>query len=244
MKLILSAFFLLFSISSSISQRINDVEATQFGNNVEVTYTVSDVNANEPYTIQVEYTSKNGSNKALTHTYGDVGTNIMGNGGKKIIWDVLREIDSFEGDYSFKVTLIPSGSKETINATTKNESGEGRLGKFKATVVSARNLDSSVIIKIDLQNTSDNENFKVHVTRSRITASDGTEYLAKSGNQGGKEQYGFMNVVLQKGRKEQIELVFDYVPENISFAKSVEIIRYASLISSESLVISNVKISK
>ncbi len=241
----LLTLILLFSlVTNSISQRVNNVNATQFGNNIEITYTVNDVNEKDPYTIRVAYTSKNGSSVSMTHLYGDVGDGITGNGNKKIIWDVLREVESFEGEYAFKITLIPSGTQKPMTKIVSNNNGEGRLGKFKVTLESAKSIGSSIIFKLRLINVEDNENFKVHLTRSKIVGPDGTEYLGKSGNQGGKEEYGFMNVVLQKGREKQIELLFDYIPENISFIESLEIMRYAGIISSESVIIRNVSISK
>jgi hypothetical protein len=44
------------------------------------------------------------------------------------------------------------------------------------------------------------------VTRSKIVGTDRKEYLAESGKQGSKDQYGVMNVVLQKGVEKEISL--------------------------------------
>jgi len=249
MKLIISLLTITLYTSIAYSQSVNNVEATQFGNNIEVAYIVSGVNENEPYAIQVRYTAKNtGDTKLLSHVYGDVGQNVSGNGNKKVIWDVLRETDSFEGDYAFKVELTPSkgGSMAKSSATPKTSTSakEGSVGKFTANIKNVQIGDNSVTIKFTLLNTADNENFKVHVTRSKITGPDGTAYLAKSGRQGSKDQYGFMNVVLNKGIEKEVSLLFDYVPEDIAFLKNLEIIRYIGMISSESIVFTNVNITK
>jgi hypothetical protein len=248
MKSILSLITLFVCMTNSFSQNITNVEATQFGNNIEVAYTVSGATANEPYAIQVSYTSKSGATSPMTHVYGDVGKSIAGNGSKKIIWDVLREIDAFEGDYAFKVVLLPAkgGRTPIVNKVenSNDEAEEGRVGKFKAEIINTSITDTSVTVKFTLLNTKDNENYKVHVTRSKIIGPDGTAYLAKSGNQGSKDQYGFMNVVLNKGVEKEVSLLFDYVPEDISFLKTIEIVRYMGMITSESIVITNINISK
>jgi hypothetical protein len=163
-----------------------------------------------------------------------------------VIWDVLRETDSFEGDYAFKVELTPSKGATIAkpSVTTKTSVKEGTVGKFTADIKNVKVGDNNVIVKFALLNTADNENFKVHVTKSKITGPDGTAYLAKSGSQGSKDQYGFMNVVLSKGVEKEVSLLFDYVPEDIAFLKNLEIIRYIGMISSESIVFTNVNINK
>ena len=247
MKLIISLLTITLFVSTAYSQSVTGVDAKQFGNNIEVTYLVNGVNENEPYAIQVRYTAKNtGDTKLLSYVYGDVGQNVSGNGNKKVIWDVLRETDSFEGDYAFKVELTPSkGASITKSSVTpKTSTKEGTVGKFTADIKNVRVGDNNVIVKFTLLNRADNENFKVHVTKSKITGPDGTSYLAKSGSQGSKDQYGFMNVVLSKGVEKEVSLLFDYVPDNIAFLKSLEIIRYIGMISSESIVFTNVNITK
>ena len=247
MKLIISLFAITLCISAAYSQSVTEVSAKQFGNNIEVTYLVNGMSENEPYAIQVRYTAKNtGDTKLISHVYGDVGQNVSGNGNKKVIWDVLRETDSFEGDYAFNVELTPSKGASVVksSATPKTSTKEGTIGKFTADIKNVRVGDNNVIVKFTLLNTADNENFKVHITRSKITGPDDTAYLAKSGNQGSKVQYGFMNVVLNKGVKKEVSLLFDYVPEDIAFLKNLKIIRYIGILSSESIVFSNVNINK
>jgi len=249
MKFIISLLTITLCASTTYSQSVAGVQAKQFGNNIEVTYTVNGVSESEPYAIQVRYTAKNtGDTKLLSHVYGDVGQNVSGSGNKKVIWDVLRETDSFEGDYAFKVELTPSktGSIAKSSATPKTSSSakEGSVGKFTANIKNVAIGDNNVTVKFTLLNRADNENFKVHVTRSKITGPDGTSYLAKSGRQGSKDQYGFMNVVLNKGIEKEVSLLFDYVPEDIAFLKNIEIIRYMGIITSESIVFTNVNISK
>lgn len=247
MKHIISLLTFTLFISTTYSQSVTDVDAKQFGNNIEVTYMVNGVSENEPYAIQVRYTAKNtGDIKLLSHVYGDVGKSVSGNGNKKVIWDVLREMDSFEGDYAFKVELTPSKNASIAKPPVTPEASvrEGSVGKFTADIKNVSVGNNNVIVKFTLLNTVDNENFKIHVTKSKITGPDGTAYLAKSGSQGSKDQYGFMNVVLNKGVKKEVSLLFDYVPDDIAFLKNLEIIRYIGMISSESIVFTNVNITK
>lgn len=247
MKYIISLSLIAVCVTNSFSQSVSNVVTNQFGNNIEVGYMVSGIIENKPYAIQVRYIAKNtGDTKLLSHVYGDVGQNITGNGSKKVIWDVLRETDSFEGDYAFKVELTPStsGSSAKPPAAPNTSTKEGVVGKFNGKIKNVAIGDNNVTVKFTLLNTTDNENFKIHVTKSKIVGPDGTVYLAKSGSQGSKDQYGFMNVVLSKGVEKEVSLLFDYVPEDIAFLKNLEIIRYTSMISSESIVFTNVNITK
>lgn len=247
MKFLIKGFFILtLSLSNAHSQSITDVKANQFGNNIEVVYKVNGVNENEPYDVKIVYTADNNSySKPLEHVYGDVGQGISGNGSKKIIWDVLRETDSFEGNYAFKVIVTPKRGTDPVESPNKTSSSEAKMGKFVVTIKAISvNENNNIVINFRLLNTADNENFKIHITKSKIIGPNGKPYLAKSGKQGPKDQYGFMNVVLQKDTAVEVSLLFDYVPIDLTFLKTFEIIRYVSLGASESIVFTNIKIPR
>lgn len=238
-------FTLCLVLFSSLvySQQVSNVTASQFGNNIEIVYNVSGVSESESYAVQLVYTTDNANySRPMAHVYGDVGQNVSGNGSKKIIWDVLRETDSFEGNYAFKVILTPDKSSELDVSTVEFTEVKGRVGKFESKIINIIVKENNVVIKFTLLNIVDNENYKVHITKSKIVGPDGKAYLAKSGNQGSKDQYGFMNVVLSKDVEKEVSLLFDYVPADIEYLKYFEIIRYIGMTTSESIVFTNVNI--
>ena len=105
MKKIFTGTLLLIITCSVFSQNVTNVASRQVGNNIEITYNL-DQEAN--ITIQV---SENGYLFAnIYKVSGDVGKNVAP-GRKKIVWDVLSEMDKLQGDnIVFKIIATESSA--------------------------------------------------------------------------------------------------------------------------------------
>lgn len=104
-KLLLFFLFIPFIVKS---QTVSNVNSTQVGNKIEVSYNINGAEKHRLMSINLYYSIGNESYKGpLQKVSGDVGLNISGNGSKKILWDVLSEISSLEGDVRFKIEATP-----------------------------------------------------------------------------------------------------------------------------------------
>jgi hypothetical protein len=111
----------LFQALISFGQSITNVIAVQKDNLVEITYNLEC----EYYAdISIHYCEKAGNEfkGPLLHVYGDVGPNIEP-GERKIIWDVLNEIEFLVGsEFIFRINAL-------INFGKINDNRDGNVYK-------------------------------------------------------------------------------------------------------------------
>ncbi len=99
-------FFVLIvflSCSFSYAQSIQNVKASPLQNGiVTVTYDIVGEKANQKFIIEL-YGSNNNFTKPLIQVAGDVGKDITGGSGKRIIWSASDELSDYKGEISFRV---------------------------------------------------------------------------------------------------------------------------------------------
>lgn len=98
-------FFLIifFSFLGANAQSIQNVRASPLQDGkVTVTYDIVDAKANQKFVIEL-YGSHNNFSSPLTEVTGDVGKDIFGGPGRKIIWSASNELGDFKGEINFRV---------------------------------------------------------------------------------------------------------------------------------------------
>lgn len=128
----------------SNSQTVQNVTSQQEGNKIKINYQLSNLSANQTTKINLYYAVNNGNfNGPLQKTSGDVGDFVTGNGNKTIMWDVLSEIGSLEGNTTFKVEVVPQ-LKNVFPKVTNNS--------FSAEVTSCKFKNNELLIDVNLTN--------------------------------------------------------------------------------------------
>ena len=97
---------LLCAAHSLFAQKIENVQVLLPGSTVVVTYDITGGNSTDEFTVALTYSSDGGNNfsKPLRSVSGDVGEKIKPGRGKKITWDVLKDVNALLGeDFVFKV---------------------------------------------------------------------------------------------------------------------------------------------
>jgi len=87
------------------AQSIKNVQANLNGSNVIISYDLVASEKGQRFDILLKSSGDNFSS-ALKEVIGDVGANQTAGIGKKITWNARKELGSFKGDISFKITAI------------------------------------------------------------------------------------------------------------------------------------------
>ncbi len=109
---------ILLSLSAAASaltaQSITNVQVTQAGKTVVITYDL-DGKAGDKYTISLDISKDGGKTYLLvpSSVTGDIGKLISSGTNKRIVWDVLKDVEKLVGpDFVFKVKGVSGGGTE------------------------------------------------------------------------------------------------------------------------------------
>ena len=100
MKSIIVVFlFLSLFIPVSKAQQILNVKAGQEGKTLVITYDLTGAKSGQTFDVSVYFSTDGGATfgQALNNISGQVGKEITGGYGKKIVWDVLAEVEKLQG---------------------------------------------------------------------------------------------------------------------------------------------------
>ena len=100
MKSIIVVFlFLSLFIPVSKAQQILNVKAGQEGKILVITYDLTGAKSGQTFDVSVYFSTDGGATfgQALNNISGQVGKEITGGYGKKIVWDVLAEVEKLQG---------------------------------------------------------------------------------------------------------------------------------------------------
>ena len=97
------------------AQKVENVRFEQVGKQIIIYYDLTGTRSGQTYDVQVFCSTDGGLTfgNPLKQTVGDIGRNITGGPGKKIIWEVLGEQDKLTGEVVFEIWIrnnIKSGS--------------------------------------------------------------------------------------------------------------------------------------
>ena len=110
---------------SAFSQSIENVRASFADGKVTIAYDLLRTDPNQTYFVEVSGSHNNYSSPLKTVS-GDVGANIKGGSGKKIIWDAKAELVTYKGEITFRVKGNPVAAWVF---KTPTEGGSIRRGK-------------------------------------------------------------------------------------------------------------------
>lgn len=111
---------LMISLQQTIAQTVSNLHFSQNSKQILVTYDLAG-KSNHVYQVSI-YCSQDGGTtwgNPLQKVSGDVGNNIKPGTGKKITWDVLKEMDNLIGDIKFKVEATPLSNCHSFTVTHK-----------------------------------------------------------------------------------------------------------------------------
>lgn len=109
------SLFLIVSVcinlSSAFSQRISNVHTEQKGNYIYIYYDLDSRDQREKFDVQAFCQVDGGRDEFQLNTVsGDVGQDVGNGTSKRIVWDVLKDVESLEGDdITFVVRATPKG---------------------------------------------------------------------------------------------------------------------------------------
>ncbi|MBN1182902.1 MAG: hypothetical protein JXB49_11485 [Bacteroidales bacterium] len=137
MKKIFTILALLIIGSTVVfSQKINNVEFSQTGDKLLVTYSLSGLKSDQLANVTL-YVSTDGGKTfkgPLSYVSGDVGENVKGGNKKSIEWEALKEIPDFGGNVVFDVRATITGKEEKTTEektkTPKTHTEPGKLGMY------------------------------------------------------------------------------------------------------------------
>ena len=110
MKRIASVLIILFATVSLFAQTVTNVEASQEGNNVVVSYDLDKASPMVQLTVSTD--GGNTFSSPLKKVSGDI-TNVQP-GRRRIVWDVLSEMDKLSGD-DIVFNVIPDSAHEFVD---------------------------------------------------------------------------------------------------------------------------------
>ncbi len=133
MNIRIAVWLLVFSIFQSLhAQSITNVAAEAVGNKVIVRYDIENSSPDQLFEVAL-YSSNNNYSTSLANVSGDgVGFSVSSGKDRVIIWDVLKDVKEFSGEYTFEVRALKksrvaevitmtNAADRTINVSNKDE---------------------------------------------------------------------------------------------------------------------------
>lgn len=227
MKNILLILFTLFTIQVN-SQIVGNVQSKQSGNNILITYNLSNSDAGSKVKINAYYAVNEGFFIGpLQKVSGDVNEISSGNGEKAITWNVLEEINGLEGNVKFKIEAIPL--KKQNNPIVNDKSYRGEIKEYVIT-------STGVIFSLFIANSESDNNVYLNVKNIRLIDNEGNQYIAKTISIQKDVEKNFLDVKLIKGIPFKVSIYFEGIEfENTNSFSVLEIKGYPNFASNYSV---------
>lgn len=144
MRIYLSIFLGLIA-APMFSQSIQNITTVFNGSEVTIEYALSGGNVDQKYQIEV-FGSHNNYQSPLSMVRGDVGKSILAGTAKKIVWDVLNELETFDGLITFRI----KGSLDGMPLKFINPSAGSTIRRGKDFKIMWAGGDKNLPLKLEL----------------------------------------------------------------------------------------------
>ncbi|SKC39142.1 hypothetical protein [Ohtaekwangia koreensis] len=112
-----SACVMLMSFQGIYAQRIVNITPQSVGSKIIIHYGIEDSKDDQLFEVAL-YCSKDKYAQELRHVSGNgVGNTVYPGTERVIIWDVLKDVDTFVGEYTFEVRAIVKSKISELNST-------------------------------------------------------------------------------------------------------------------------------
>ncbi len=114
MKKAIVSLFILYTCTINYSQVIENVNYNVLDDQIDITYDLVSYKKGQKYNIVLKFVDDKGKTIIPVTVEGDIGI-VKGGLNKRIIWNVLNDIQEFEGRYKAVITLTkPKINKHSI----------------------------------------------------------------------------------------------------------------------------------
>lgn len=127
------------------SQSIQNIKAVFIDGEIIIEYALSGGNMDQKYQIEV-FGSHNNYQSPLSMVRGDVGKAILAGTAKKIVWDVLNELETFDGYITFHI----KGSLDGMPLTFISPNAGSTLRRGKNFTIKWAGGDKNLPLKLEL----------------------------------------------------------------------------------------------
>ena len=97
----------VFITQHLFGQSVDNVQAEQKANSIEVTYDLISPVEGQKYTVEL-YSSKDNYKFPIQFVTGDAGPGVETGKGKKIYWEIARELGGYKGELKFELRALLS----------------------------------------------------------------------------------------------------------------------------------------
>jgi hypothetical protein len=107
-----------FCWTPAFTQQITEVNQDVVGSKIFITYNIKEAGENQVFDVAL-YSSQDSFAKALRSVSGNgIGDNVSAGEDRTIIWDVLKDVKAFTGEYNFEVRALVHARVATTEATS------------------------------------------------------------------------------------------------------------------------------
>lgn len=208
MKNILLILFTLFTIQVN-SQIVGNVQSKQSGDNILITYNLSNSDAGSKVKINAYYAVNEGFFIGpLQKVSGDVNEISSGNGEKAITWNVLEEINGLEGNVKFKIEAIPLKKQSNPIAIS---------GSYYGEIVGYTKNSGGISFSILIKNIEKDKSAHISASNIRLIDKNGNQFFANYLSMNNLENKSNLNIDLIKGVPMKIRTSFGELNANENF---------------------------
>ncbi len=219
-KLLFSTLTVCFSLLLQ-AQQISNVTATQMGNTVEILYNLNGFSS--PQNIQILCSTDGGNSFTIPvqSATGDIGTQIMPGGSKKVVWNVLNDVQALHtGSAVFKVIASGNGSGNSAGSAGFSMEFDG----IKMNVYEIKRTGQIIRFKFKLTATNKDVEAHMHKDRIRMIDSDGNVYENNIKiTLGSHENSTWVKQQLVKGIPMKGYLAFKQIPSSVKSIALLEV---------------------
>ena len=201
MKTFFTSISLLLFVSMLWAAQIQNVQSTQVGENIQITYDIAESNNLQQFEVVV-FCSIDGKENTipLKEVSGDVGSSVIGSGSKIILWNPIKELGGIHGKVKFKVVANPTKLLKTT---------EGRLDGMTVTASNCRQSGDFITLELLIDNQKESKTFDLYTNYIKAVDNNGLEFYAVNYIKGRDKVTTKRPINIPKGQQLKITVTFD-----------------------------------